>query len=79
MTSNDPNSSSASGARSTNLARHLPAVILVIIVVGFAIDNRRNVTVGFVFTNARVPLVLVLVATAIIGALIGALLRRRRS
>lgn len=78
-TSNEQNTSKASGPRSRDLVRHLPTAILVIVLVAFAIDNRRKVTVGFVFTDKRVPLVFVLVATAVIGALIGALVRRRRN
>lgn len=58
--------------------RHLPAAILVIALVAFALDNRGKVKVGFVFTEKRVPLVFVLLATAIIGALVAALLRHRR-
>lgn len=58
--------------------RHLPAAILVIILVAVALDNRGNVKVGFVFTEARVPLVFVLLASAVIGALFAALLRLRR-
>ncbi|MDQ6698375.1 MAG: LapA family protein, partial [Actinomycetota bacterium] len=68
----------ASGPRSADLVRHLPAAILVIVLVAFAVDNRRKVTVGFLVTDKRVPLVFVLVATAVIGALVGALLRHRR-
>jgi uncharacterized integral membrane protein len=75
VTSNDQNTSSSG---SGGLVRHLPAAILALVLIAFAIDNRRKVTVGFVFTDKRVPLVFVLVATAIIGALIGALLRRTR-
>ncbi len=58
--------------------RHVPAAILVIVLVAFALDNRRKVKVGFVFTDERVPLIFVLLATAVIGALVAALLRRRR-
>ncbi len=74
-TSNDQNTS---GPGTRDLVRHLPAAILALVLIAFAIDNRHGVSVGFVFTHKRVPLVFVLVATAIIGALIGALLRRTR-
>jgi len=75
VTSNDQNTS---GPRRGDLVRHLPAAIVALVLIAFAIDNRRKVTVGFIFTDKRVPLVFVLVATALIGALIGALLRRTR-
>jgi uncharacterized integral membrane protein len=58
--------------------RHAPAAVLAIIIVAFAIDNHQQVTVGFVFTDEKVPLVFVLVATTLIGAAIGALLTWRR-
>ncbi len=60
------------------LIRHLPAALLVVVLVAFAVDNRHKVPIGFVFTDKSVPLVFVLLATAVIGALVGALLRRRR-
>jgi uncharacterized integral membrane protein len=69
---------STSGPRTRDLARHVPAAVLTLILLAFAIDNRHKVTVGFVFTDEKVPLVVVLVATALIGAVIGALLRRTR-
>lgn len=75
----DQRTSTGSHPPSRDLLRHLPAVVLVLVLVAFAIDNRRKVTVGFVVTDERVPLVFVLVATALIGAVIGALLRRRRN
>lgn len=74
-----PDDQTTSGSGNRDLLRHLPAAVLVLILVAFAIDNRRDVTVGFVFADEKVPLVLVLLATAIVGALVGALLRRRRS
>lgn len=66
------------GAGRSNLVRYVPAAIVVVVLLAFVIDNRRNVTVGFVFTDARVPLIFVLLATLIIGALLGSLVRWRR-
>ncbi len=75
----DQSTKRTSRSGTADLVRHLPAAILVVLLAAFAIDNRRKVTVGFVFTDKRVPLVFVLLATALIGAALGALLRRRRS
>lgn len=71
---------SSRGARpgARDLLRHAPAAVLAIIIVAFAIDNHQKVRVGFVFTDSKVPLVFVLVATTLIGVAIGALLAWRR-
>ena len=47
----------------------------------FVIDNRHSVRVGFIVTDKRVPLIAVLVITAVLGAIIDRLLqwRHRRS
>jgi uncharacterized integral membrane protein len=68
-----------SGRGTGDLLRHLPAAILAILLIAFAIDNRNEVTVGFVFVDQEVRLVYVLLITAILGAVLGALLRHRRS
>ena len=72
--------STAKGSRSgsRDLLRYLPAVVLIVLLAAFAFDNRRDVPVGFVFADAKVPLIFVLLATAIIGALLGAFVRWRR-
>lgn len=68
----------ADGGRSAgDVARLVPAVVLVIAVVAFALANTEKTEVNFLFTETRAPLILVLLATAVVGALIGALLRRR--
>jgi uncharacterized integral membrane protein len=52
--------------------------VLVIVLIAFVIDNTRKVKVGFVFTDFTLPLIFVLVATAVLGALIDRLLQARR-
>lgn len=61
-----------------DLARVAPPVVLAIVVIAFAVANTKRVKVNFLVTDARAPLIVVLLATAVVGALIGALLRRRR-
>lgn len=68
-----------SGRGTADLLRYVPAVILVLMLAAFAFDNRHEVRIGFVFTDEKVRLVYVLVATAILGGAVGALLRHRRS
>jgi uncharacterized integral membrane protein len=74
----EPSTSRSSRGGTAELLRYLPAAILVVVLAAFAIDNRHSVTVGFVFADTKVPLVFVLLATALVGALLGALVRWRR-
>lgn len=68
------------GGRSAgDVIRLIPAVVLVIVVVAFALANTQKVTVDFLFTETDTPLILVLLATAVVGAIIAALVRWRRS
>jgi uncharacterized integral membrane protein len=63
-------------------ARLVVAVVLVAALVAFVVDNIDSVKVGFVFTDRDIPLIFVLVATALIGAILDRLVqyavRRRR-
>lgn len=61
-----------------DLARLIPAAILVVALLGFGFANTESTTVDFLFTETDAPLIVVLLATAVVGAVIGALLRRRR-
>ncbi len=65
--------------RRRDQARLIGAVALVAVMVAFIVDNRRSVRVGFVFTDRTVPLIAVLLITAVIGAVIDRLLRWRGS
>jgi uncharacterized integral membrane protein len=56
-------------------------IVLLVIVVVFAAVNSQTVEIDFVFTSIDLPLVLVILAAALLGALVGRLLtviRRRR-
>ncbi|QXC59299.1 DUF1049 domain-containing protein [Aquihabitans sp. G128] len=48
------------------------------VLLAFALANTRTTKVSFVVAEVRAPLVVVLLATAVVGALIAALIRRRR-
>ncbi|MBA3282417.1 MAG: LapA family protein [Acidimicrobiia bacterium] len=61
-----------------DLARVAPAVVLAIVLIAFAVANTKRVKVNFLVADAKAPLIVVLLATALVGAVIGALLRRRR-
>lgn len=64
-----------------SIVRLTLAGVLVLLLAGFAIDNRRNVRVGWVFGDFTAPLIVVLLGAAVVGALIGwlALARVRRT
>lgn len=60
-------------------ARIAGLAVVVVVLVAFVLDNRRSVRVGFVVTDRDAPLIWVLILTALLGAALGALLRRFRS
>jgi uncharacterized integral membrane protein len=53
------------------------AVIIVILLIAFVVDNTDKVRVGFVFLHADVALIWVLIITALLGLAVGVLLGRR--
>lgn len=67
-----------SGTSAGDLARLVPAAVLAIVLIAFAVANTKRVKVNFLVADARAPLIVVLLATAVVGAVIGALLRRRK-
>ncbi len=46
---------------------------------GVALDNRQDVTVGWLFDEAQIPLIVALLASFVAGWVIGAFVSRRRS
>jgi len=60
-------------------ARLIVATILVALLVVFAVDNRRETRVEYLVGHRDAPLWVLLAATALVGALIGALVTRRRA
>ena len=66
------------GAGAATLLRLLPAAVLLVILVVFATANSQKTTVDLVFTEATAPLVLVLLVTAVVGALIASLVKFQR-
>ena len=53
------------------------AALLLVAIVLIALDNRRDVRLGYVFGDADVPVWIAMVAAAVVGALIGWLLKHR--
>jgi uncharacterized integral membrane protein len=57
--------------------RIIVAGILILVIVAVAIDNSDDTRIGYVFGDADAPLFVVLIVTAVVGALIGWLLLHR--
>jgi len=45
---------------------------------GVALDNTQDVAIGWLFDEAKVPLIVALLASFLVGAVIGAFTSRRR-
>jgi len=58
-------------------ARLVLGGLLLLAIVGFAVDNGDEVRIGWVVGDGSAPLVLVLLVTAVVGALVGWLLLHR--
>jgi uncharacterized integral membrane protein len=63
---------------SRSTAKFVGIVVLVVVLAAFVIDNHQSVNVGFVVHDFDVPLIFVLVVTAIVGAVIDRLWQRTR-
>lgn len=65
------------GVGAGDLARLVPVVVLLVALGAFAAANTQKTKIDYVFGDTSAPLILVLLATAVVGALIAALLRFR--
>lgn len=65
------------GVGAGDLARLIPVVVLVVALGAFAAANTEKTKIDYVFGDTSAPLILVLLATAVVGALIAGLLRFR--
>jgi uncharacterized integral membrane protein len=63
-----------------NVVKIVAILVLLALLVAFVVDNTDSVKVGFVVTDRRPPLIIVLIVTALIGALLDRLFQwtRRR-
>ncbi|UUV99820.1 LapA family protein [Vagococcus luciliae] len=53
-----------------NTTKTIVILLLLFVVVLFAVINAQPITINFIFTKQRVPLVLIIITSVIIGALI---------
>ncbi len=79
-----PGGGSPTAKRDTReIVRIVAAVVALALLIAFVLDNSQTVRVGFVFFNANVSLIWVLIIAAFLGALVDRLVilmgqRRRR-
>lgn len=78
MAGEDGRGQQSSGGSGVDVRRWAPPAVLAAILLAFALANTQRTTVDFVFTEQRAPLFLVLLVTALLGAVVGALVRRFR-
>ena len=64
----DRKSPASASGRTARLARIVAAVVALALLVAFVLDNSQTVKVGFVFFNANVSLIWVLIIAALLGA-----------
>jgi uncharacterized integral membrane protein len=70
----------ADGRRDTSDTIRLVVIIILVVVLGcLVLDNTDDVEIGYVFGESEMPLVVALLAAAVLGALIGWLFRRARN
>ena len=69
----------ADGRRDTSDTIRLVVIgILVLVLAALVIDNTDDVPIGYVFGDTDMPLVVVILVSAVLGALIAWLFRRAR-
>lgn len=60
------------------IARIVGVVVVVAVLTAFVVVNRHSVRVDFIFADREAPLFVVLFLAAVLGLLLGALVRRVR-
>jgi uncharacterized integral membrane protein len=59
-------------------ARHIVAAIIGVLLLWFAIVNRQRVEIDFIIFERESRLIYIIIGSAVLGAIAGALVRRRR-
>ncbi len=80
MSTNQPGVGTAGKPKSDGLAllkQYGPPAVLLILLVWFVLANSQSVEVNIFVVTVNAPLVVVLLATAIVGALIMLMIQRR--
>lgn len=74
----DDDTSSQRAVGAGDIARLVPVAVLLVILVLFVVANTQKVKIDFLFTETKLPLIIVLLATAVVGAVMAALVKLRR-
>jgi uncharacterized integral membrane protein len=61
----------------SGVVRWIIAALIVVAIVAVAVDNREEISVGYVFGDASAPVWVVLVAAGIAGIVVGWLVKHR--
>ncbi len=71
-------STAGSGATTVDKLKWAVSAVLVVLIVLFAAANTEEREVDYLVDSAEIPLIWVMLGSAVVGAVIAALLRRRR-
>ncbi len=74
-----PSTSSQAKTGAGDIVRFVPAAVLVLLLVVFAFSNTQKTSVDLIFTTKTLPLWAVLLVTAVVGAIIAALVKFKRN
>jgi uncharacterized integral membrane protein len=61
------------------LSKTIAAVAVAVLLIAFGLANRNDVPIDWLVTTTKTPLILVIVVSALLGAILGALAVRGRS
>ena len=61
------------------LSKTIAAIAVAILLIAFGLSNRDDVPIDWLVTTTKTPLILVIVVSAVLGAILGALGVRSRS
>lgn len=73
----ETNRRSHSPTHHVNWPRIVVAAVLLVVIIGLIADNTGETRVGYVFGGVKAPLFVLLIVTAVLGALIGWLVMYR--
>ena len=61
------------------LSKTIAAVAVAILLIAFGLSNRNEVKIDWLVTTTQTPLIIVIIVSAVLGAILGALAVRGRS
>jgi uncharacterized integral membrane protein len=61
------------------LSKTIAAIAVAVLLIAFGLSNTKDVPIDWLFTTTKTPLILVIVVSALLGAVLGGLAARGRS